>query len=100
VADLDGLFEHLESRLERRKRNSETEMLAFEPGGADTKPRPAAGENVESRDLLGEEARVAIVMPVASTPSFRREVFAAMNPSRPYASNISFSAGPTPGIWK
>ena len=27
----------------------------------------------------------------------RRDVFAAMNPRRPYASNISCSAGPTPG---
>jgi len=38
------------------------------------------------------------VTPVASTPSFIRDVCAAMKPSVLYASNISASAGPTLGI--
>ena len=46
-ADLDGLFQALESFGGRRKRHAETVVLAVVPGGADAELGTTAGDDAD-----------------------------------------------------
>src|SRR5438034_11521940 len=60
IRDLERFFESFEALLQGRERDTEPEMLAFEPGGADAQPGASAGEHVERGDLLEQDSRVAV----------------------------------------
>src|SRR5438034_767041 len=60
LADLECLLEPLEPLLDGRERDAEAAALGFVPCGADAQPGAAAGEDVESGDRLGENARLMV----------------------------------------
>src|SRR5437762_3419346 len=60
LADLECLLEPLEPLLDGRERYAEAAALGFVPCGADAQPGAAAGEDVESGDRLGENARLMV----------------------------------------
>lgn len=57
--DLQGFLEPLETLGQRRERYAEGAVLAFVPGCSDAERGPPAGEHVERRQDLGEQAWVA-----------------------------------------
>src|SRR5438094_9116722 len=60
LADLECLLEPLEPLLDWRERNAEAAALRLVPGGADAQPGATAGEDIESGDRLGENARLMV----------------------------------------
>ena len=59
-ADLQCLFQALEALGEWREEKAEPCGLLFVPGGADSEHRPAAGEHVEGRHRLRQQAGLAV----------------------------------------
>src|SRR5205823_8411479 len=60
LADLECLLEPLEPLLDWRERDAEAAAFCFVPGGADAQPGPAAGEDIESGDRFGKDARLVV----------------------------------------
>src|SRR5438067_4927490 len=60
LADLECLLEPLEPLLDWRERDAEAAALRLVPGRADAQPGAPAGEDVESGDRLGEDARLVV----------------------------------------
>src|SRR6266480_7021290 len=60
LADLQCLLEPLEPLLDWWERDAEAAALCLVPGGADAQPGAPAGEDVESGDRLGENARLMV----------------------------------------
>src|SRR5207302_7408772 len=60
LADLECLLEPLESLLDWRERYAEAAAFCFVPGGANAEPGATPGEDVESGNRLGEDARLVV----------------------------------------
>ncbi len=60
VRQLERLFESFEALLERREWNTERVMLLLEPRRADAEEGAPPGQYVQCRDLLEQEARIAV----------------------------------------
>jgi hypothetical protein len=59
-ADLQRLFQALEALGQWREEEAEPCSLLLVPGGSDPEHRPAAGEHVEGRDRLRQQAGLAV----------------------------------------
>ena len=68
VQDPERLLQPLEPLLQRRERDTETEVLTLEPGRPDAAPGPTAGQDVERRDGLSEDAGVTVGDPGDERP--------------------------------
>jgi hypothetical protein len=62
-ADLDRLFETLESLGQGWERHTETPVFTFVPGRSNTKLGPATGKHIEGGHRLGQEPGMAIGHP-------------------------------------
>src|SRR5207248_9690060 len=60
LADLECLLEPLEPLLDWRERDADATAFCFIPCGADAQPGAPAGEDIESGDCLGENARLVV----------------------------------------
>src|SRR5690242_3468368 len=60
MRDLQGFLQALKAFLEWWIGDAQPDMLAFEPGCAQTKKRSPSRKHIEGRDRLDEHARIAI----------------------------------------
>ena len=70
--DGDALLELVHARADRREVDAVGVVLDLGPPGADAHRRPAAGDQVDRRDRLGQHRRVAVADRVDERAALRR----------------------------